>query len=352
MKRLTWLLSVLAVAAVVGAIAQSPVQAACALGYQVGSLFPFATYVYADCGPECAAASINTLAGAGRLGRLWEPGKRNGTPGVQNTLGQDEGGCDATLTCGGASGGGQWWHRFSTFPWYINAQLDQPPVDGCPGVTTEGDTPSGPDEVIVALLDLATDNSNAYYYAARVGYFPANTPEFNMAQGTCSWPHFHMLPIPRPVVTGSTRVDSNTVNLSFSLADVAPAFHGESGTCVGFSAYNTITGYRICQAETSTGDPGRLASAYTCAAGPATALGGATVTNLPIDCTDTTPPIDNDRYVAIQLAFDGGAVTPYFSEYVSKAVRVECDPALAQPEIQQRRPRGVTQEQPRGKGPR
>jgi hypothetical protein len=350
MKRLTWVFAILAVVATV-AVITPPAQASCSQPFQFGSAYApgvTAVYVYAP-----APASLNT-AGANRLGRFWEPGKRNSpTPGVANNAGQDDGGCDAKVSCGGSFP--DWFTRFGTFPWYVNGQMDSGLVDGCPGVPGDGDL-SGPDEIIIAIFDRdqapGPNGGDAYYYVARTFFRGTDAPEFNIKRNTaCNWQDFQMKPIPHANVTLSSRVDSNTVSLDFSLADVGGVNGGHQirdANCAAAAPYSTITGYRICQFE-GLADPGRLASAWTCAAGPATGPGGATVNGFQVDCADVTPPIDNDKFIAIQLVYDGGA---YLSEYVSKSVRVECDPNIAQPEGRRPLPRRLNQPEPEGKGTR
>jgi hypothetical protein len=345
MKRATWLLSTLAVTALVAVLAAPAVEAACASPINFGSgSYPYVNYTTAP-----PTASLNTANGSLRIGHFWEPGKR---------ATQNEGSFSSSI----------WWHQFGpTYPFYVSGQMDIG-VQGCPGVppgqgggaasdggcsTTVNNTcPAGyPNEMIITLLDAdfptPPGGGNAYYYVLRPSFYLLDFPEFLMAPANLNscpgWSTNVLQPLPRANVSTSSRVDSNTVALNFSLADVAPGFRGFNDSnddpndgadpvCAAKSPYATITGYNICQFE-GTGDPGRLASSgWTCTPGPATGPGGAVVTNFQVDCADVTPPIDNDKFVAIQLRINGGPPGGYDTEYVSKSTRVECDPNLAQPE--------------------
>lgn len=363
MKRSIWVLSIIAVAAFVAVIATPPAQAACASPIQFGSgSYPYINYVTAP-----PTASTNTTLGALHIGRFYEPGKR--TPNAAN---QDEGAYAHAL----------WWKQFGpTYPFYVQGQMDVG-VDGCPGVPpnqgggaaadggaacTTTCPAGGPNEIVIVLLDAddppGPNGGDAYYFALRPSFYILDFPEFNMAPAninTCpGWTAHAMQPIPRANVTLSSRVDSNTVALNFSLADVAPGFQGiwdgnddaldpNDAVCSAKSPYATITGYNICQFEGSS-DPGRAAGSWTCAPGPATGPGGASLTNFQVDCTGTV----NDKFIATQLRFNGGpAAGGYDSEYVSRSTRVECDPNIAQPDTLSPGNRPRTQQPAQGKAPR
>lgn len=127
----------------------------------------------------------------------------------------------------------------------------------------------------------------------------------------------NLVVIPRPRVTGSSRAGTN-VNLNITVDPVSAGVFGSA-------APGSVTGYRILS-KSSPGDPGRDASSYDTTplaslAGP----GGATASGaVVVDCSNTA----QDRWVVTQLSFEGGL---QFSNVVSGATRVGCNPLLADP---------------------
>ena len=105
----------------------------------------------------------------------------------------------------------------------------------------------------------------------------------------------------------------------------------------GLDPYETITGYRVCQAEAQ-GHPPRDAGAWDCS--------GPTVPTQPGDVTVTVAyettcaqgsGRSHDLYLATQLEIDHGSANGgYDTEYVSRSVAFDCD-QLVEPEPATRR---------------
>lgn len=157
------------------------------------------------------------------------------------------------------------------------------------------------------------DGKGSEFLMATAAETPADSRNFDYGrQG-----NHNLIAIPPPRVTGSSRSGTN-VNLNVTMDPIAAGLYGTA-------APGSASGYRILS-KSSPGDPGRNASAY-----DATPLGTFTTTAgagasgaVVVDCSTTS----QDRWVVTQLTFEGGTV---FSNAVSGAVRVGCNPLLADP---------------------
>jgi hypothetical protein len=127
----------------------------------------------------------------------------------------------------------------------------------------------------------------------------------------------NMVSLGRPRVASSSRTGT-TVNLNVQI----PAL---SGGLYGPNAASAVTGYRILSQSSAT-NPGRNAASFTTTLATVAAPGGAAVPSTPVtvDCSN----IANDQWIVAQLTFENGAV---FSNAVSEATQVKCNPALADP---------------------
>lgn len=142
---------------------------------------------------------------------------------------------------------------------------------------------------------------------------PAGNITFDFSEFT-SPPHV-MQPIPRPVITASSRSGS-IVTASVNISAVnAASYEGTAGL---------ITGYNILSKLANT-DPGRNASAYDSGPTIAASGGGPGSASVPVDCTGGSPA-SGRRWVVTQLLTANGP-----SPTVSEAVQVSCDGSLADP---------------------
>lgn len=124
-------------------------------------------------------------------------------------------------------------------------------------------------------------------------------------------PELSSAPLPRPRVLSSSRAGS-TVNLNVVVDAATGGTHGDNAAA--------DVSYRVMQ-TTGTADPGRGAAAYT-VLGTVTPGSPAPFT---VDCTNTA----TDRWIATQLVIDGGQQV---GDLVSAPVRINCNPALADPD--------------------
>jgi len=235
------------------------------------------------------------------VGRFWQPGNRSGV---------NETGCPDSA-----------W--LVPFP---------PPADkfyiheffGSTACNNQG-CPAG--ELIVLVQDVTTDGSGSKFTIGRVTETSGGELIWNLNRTLDDW---NLVPIPRPRVTSSSRSGTNVI-VDVAFDDVAAAYHENQVTGSGSDAdvpnpatpHSTITKYRLMKA-TGTSDPGRSPAAWTLVSSVATAPGGASLTGITLDCSNTA----QDVFLATQLEFDNGQL---LSDYVSASTRIECDPNLAEP---------------------
>lgn len=176
---------------------------------------------------------------------------------------------------------------------------------GCP---TSGST-------LAVLAQKRNNTGGSDFLLATVVETPSGAVNFDYS----TQPEHTMIPIPRPRVTASARTAPN-VNLSIGIDSIADGLFGPN-------AASAVVGYRILgkSAPLASSGPGSAASDYDAAPRAVIAapggVGGATP--LTVDCSN----IANDQFLAVQLQFEGGI----FSDSVSAATRVRCDPAVANP---------------------
>lgn len=335
MKRGIWILGAFGVL-LIAVMAAPQAEAACTAAVQAQTgIYPNYSYTSAP-----AAASISGNGGALRVGRFWEPGS------------------GATQSSGSYSSN-LWWPSydgFAAFGGYIRANLTDAGVAGCPGApnTFGGDTTASTD-IIVLLEDKAIDESDAYYYAARVSFDVAAGIQYDMGPLSAqTWTAPALVPIPKPFITSSGRSGA-TVTLDLTLADVAAGFQGRNLSNMALSPHASITAYQLCSQEKLASAPAPTrdrTDGWVCADVGATMVGGRTVTGRTETCANTSSGATSTRrYLATGLSFDSGA---RLSTYVSRAVVIPCDPTVATPgQIEQRRPeRPGTDITPNRQGPK
>lgn len=228
-------------------------------------------YFYVNFG---ATANTDTAA---VVGRFWEPGQR----GAKNEGTYDD---------------SNWFLDYAGKK-YTSGNLGDARTTGCPAGQ------------LLTVLQAPTTDGGAEFVAMQVSEIPANAVAFDYSRRASD---FNAAPIPRPNVSLSSR-SGPSVNLTLSIADAAGGFYGVDSQTIA-RTYNLVR-------FTGTADPGRSAAAWTLAQ----AVPANTPTAITADCSNTA----TDVFYATQLVIDGVA-----SDLVSKSVRVECDPTLADPDKQ------------------
>jgi hypothetical protein len=179
-------------------------------------------------------------------------------------------------------------------------------ADACVGGTTATCPTSN-------LAVLATVNKgNKSEFLTTQAPLTDNTPTFDFS----TFGNHPMVTVPRPRITGSSKVGS-IVTANVTADPVAPgAYEGTAGL---------ITGYNILS-KLASSDPGRNASAYD--AVPqllASSNGGPGSGSVSVDCTGGNTTLSR-RFVVTQIVTSGGP-----SPTVSEPVLVSCDSSLAEP---------------------
>ncbi len=325
--KITKTLTALAALALVAIVAAPGANAVCALPYNLTSFPSLDAYSYiytpgiCDGGYPCPNGSSMT---PGARGVFWSLG--SGDPAVG--LGNDNGALEAVV----ASYPGAYTYGFlklyPTSPVLLRTDWNQPGIDGC---ALELGVP------LACVGVLLTDQD-----AAGNGYFLMQTIEANANN------NFEMLapggggaltlaPLPRPGITGSTRIDAGTVQL-----DLAPP-NLQNGLVLDPDCEPPLVGYRILSQAVASGaqPPSSRDIADWTDLSPAVVPPG-TGTSVQVTCSG-----DQDIYLTTAIDFDSGYRTTFVS---TNSTRVECGPNLADP-IQQRprlRPGGSIDMRDRG----
>ena len=266
------------VAIVVAALGAVPVSANCNPAKLAGT-FNEANYVYIDMGPGVTNAGV-----VGAFYTCGVPAQNNGTYPASEWLFVDIGG------------------KLS-----MQANLGDARVNGCPAgklVTRLQSQPAGgattpPRFLTMVATEGAAGTSSAfdYSYLRQPGSMLVSVP------------------IPRPRVTSSSRGPGGTVLLNVALDPVA------SGNTSG-DACGAVTGYEIVRSVGS--DPGRDPSGWTVVQDVPND-GSGTTTSFPASCNDP----NGDEFFATRLLFGDGQK----GDMVSRSFRVNCHPALAEPDF-------------------
>jgi hypothetical protein len=194
--------------------------------------------------------------------------------------------------------------------WYINGNLSGGTCDqtGCPA-----------NAMIILIEATSTDHTKGYFLVSKAVEDPGSPNAYYTYMNENTW---ELKPIPKPYVLNSTRA-GGTVNLGMSMrdADIRPAYQ-PTGTYTDPST--VITGMKIYKYQ-GTADPGRLRTAWGTAVGTVAYTGAdVPIAALAADCSNQLV----DTFYAASLVFDGGQ---FESDFVSSAVKVNCNPALAEP---------------------
>jgi hypothetical protein len=168
---------------------------------------------------------------------------------------------------------------------------------------------------------------DAYWVAFRVDGTPAAARLWDIARVTGNPPVNAVLPFnafPVPQVTGSSRNLTGGVDTTNDFVDLGLNMH----SIVGVTDAATVVSYDLCTFH-GPGDPGRLRSAgWVCSASVPYTGAAKTGAAFKVPCAEIT----QDTWYAVGVTFNGGSGAPVKSELVGRAIQVECDPTIAEPE--------------------
>lgn len=233
-------------------------------------------------------------------------------------------------------------------------------ADGC--ITDAGTTPGVIDGGECSCMLLTDEWDGVGYFAVLSNFTDVGSGNFDMTPSTVDWggvPSIQMAPLPRPNITGSTRVDADLaiINFSVDIGTLPPAAIQQKGGCdcgIGYQVYSYRTG-RGGMAPTNRSSfcttPGQL-DCWDLAAGtdggpqPVTpANGQKAVSQVQVDCNEAA---QEDLYLATMLVLDPASAGGFSGGNVSQnSFLVECGANLAEPN---RPDRGRDDEAPRGRG--
>lgn len=155
------------------------------------------------------------------------------------------------------------------------------------------------------------------------------------------------LEFPTAVVTSSLRdTISGGVDTTQNYVDAGPNMHSATGAGnTPLPDNSTIVSYDICTFFGG-GDPGRARQNWNCDTHVPYANAGVVGNQFEVPCPNTV----SDMYLAIGLTFDGGAGPDVLSSLVGRAIQVECNPDIADPEPMPHKP-GIRPKKPATKTP-
>lgn len=292
------------------ALAARPAHASCIIPNFFSSGY---SYVYTDgCGGSTCGA-LNTSVTDDLLGSFWALG--DGDPVV-----------GAGIDNGSVAALGGWFYIYPGYPATINFQfLAGIGLDGCVLAAADNRRCLG-----FALNDINPSSGDGAF--ALITALPNELGNYDLSQRG----NITLVPIPRPVITGSASTTNGgriTVQ-GPSAATLAAGLYLDSGCSefLGGSPVEWVRGYRVYLRETEieSAPPVERATADWTALTDVVPLGNpVTVT---VECSAGAA----DQWLAIGLAFE----SDFESAYVSgPSTRIACGPNLADPGVRTPRPR-------------
>ena len=322
MKKITQIAVMLGVLLVVAAVAQ-PANATCAVDRTIATINAAGGYSYiytpGVIGSGYAGNSVNGSVDAA----FWRLGYGDPTLGI----GVDNGSFPAS---GCLYGSGCWLYHYPG-PYgvlIITGWGQSALIEGC------GDTAPGmPKCTAVYLSDV--DSSGQGVFAVVSVEANANQ-NYDLVQPDNA--PINLVAIPKPNITGSTRIDAS--NVEFDIAGVSAASIA-GGLYLDPNCPDAIAGYRIRVQNVARGGlaPSDRDIGQWNAVGGVNLLG--TTTTLTVGCAG-----DQDIYVTQSIIFDSGFEAGFVSD---NSNRVECGPNLADPGL---RPSRIRPNQPLDLKPR
>ena len=289
-----------------------------------------------DTWAQCSSARI--FRSSGKFGNNLNIGIA-GTDNTTNQIGRFWDSDNATLSNNGLNGpdfgnlcpingaGSAWWLEFDADNKKISGALTNVACVqvGCPAnkmtIVVEDYAAGGPPGV----------GASAYY----AGYMVDETPaggrwyDYGNVDGiTENNASLAMLEFPNVLITGSSR-NGASIQVNYNNLDQTNMVHTTDWAGGGglFPTEAVVAEWQLVKA-TGTDDPGRLRSDgwVTIQTTPYVA-GGAPATFM-VPCSSTA----TDEFLAIGIGFNGGAAGSIDSALVGRAIPLECDPNLAQPD--------------------
>lgn len=218
--------------------------------------------------------------------------------------------------------------RGTTGNWAIDAFLTE-------GSCAQQGCPADKLTSVIEAYDAATGapgvGGTAYYLGWMTDETPIDTRWYNYGDvdGATTATVVPMVEFPTAVITGSDRVGA-TITVNYNLPDQdANVLSWDHGAGAAYPVASVISNWQLVK-FTGTADPGRLRSLgwVTIQTTPYVAGGTGTTFNVPCSSTAT------DEYIAVAVGFNGGSAGVVDSALVGKAIQLECDPNLAQPDEQ------------------
>jgi hypothetical protein len=172
----------------------------------------------------------------------------------------------------------------------------------------------------------------AFWVAFRVDGTPAAARIWDLSRVTGNPPVntvLQFLEFPTPLVTASQRNVTGGVDTTNNYVDIGLNMHSGVGTTNSALPDNaTVKAYDLCTFHGTTGDPGRLRTSWNCTSSVTYTNAAVTGNPFKVACAD----VIGDTWVAIGVTFTGGAGPDVKSALVGRAIKVECDPTIADPE--------------------
>ena len=137
-----------------------------------------------------------------------------------------------------------------------------------------------------------------------------------------------MLQFPEAIITGSSR-EGTTIAINYNNLDQSGNVHSTDWAGGGgvYPTGEVVSEWQLVKA-TGTADPGRLRSQGWVTINRTPYVPGGAPASFVVPCASTA----TDEYLAIGIGFNGGAFGVIDSALVGRAIPLECDPNLAQPD--------------------
>lgn len=192
-------------------------------------------------------------------------------------------------------------------------------------------------KMTVVVEDYAADgppgiNETAYYTGWMVDETPAGGRWYdygNVDGITVDNSIVPMLAFPDVVITGSSRAGA-TIQVNYNNLDQATMVHSTDWAGGGgvFPTVDVVLEWQLVKA-TATSDPGRLRSNGWVTIQTTPYVPGGAPNSFVVPCASTA----TFEFLAIGIGFNGGAGGAIDSALVGRAIPLECDPNLAQPDL-------------------
>lgn len=218
---------------------------------------------------------------------------------------------------------GDWWQAAG-----VNKK-----INGVQGAGTCGPAGCPSNDMTLVVEDYAEAGppgigDTAFYIGFRVEKTPALARkwDYGNVDGITENATVPMLEFPELVITGSGRTGT-TVTVNYNNMPQSGNLHSwEASTSSVYPDNAIITEWQLLQATGS--DPGRRRDAGWTQINETDYTPGITPDSWTVQCTNTV----DDEYLAVGIGFNGGAAGIVDSALVGRAISIECNPNLADPD--------------------